>query len=85
MEFYWRGKFIGGDQIAIFPRSRELDSASRAEAVIFVEARRKQFATRGTPLPASDLELVTQRIGRFRRQVDRDRYLDGLRKAGLSD
>jgi len=58
---------------------------SQAEAVIFVEARRKQFATRGTPLPASDLELVTERIERFRRQVDQDRYLDGLRKAGLSD
>ncbi len=58
---------------------------AQAEAIIFAEARRKQLAKRGTPLPASDLELVTERIGRFRRQVDQDRYLDGLRKAGLSD
>jgi adenylate cyclase len=57
---------------------------AQAEAVIFVEARRKQLAKRGTPLPASDLELATERIKRHKRQVDRDRYLDGLRKAGLS-
>ena len=58
---------------------------AQAEAIIFAEARRKQLAKRGTPLPASDLELATERIKRHRRQVDRDRFLDGLRKAGLSD
>jgi adenylate cyclase len=57
----------------------------KAEKALFVEARRKQFAKRRMPLPASDLELVAERLGRFRRQVDQDRYLDGLRKAGLSD
>jgi adenylate cyclase len=58
---------------------------AQAEAIIFAEARRKQLAKRGTPLPASDLELATERIKRHRRQVDQDRFLDGLRKAGLSD
>ena len=58
---------------------------ARAEAAIFVEKRRKQLETRRTPVPAGNLELATERIKRFRRQVDRDRYLDGLRKAGLSD
>ncbi len=58
---------------------------AQAEVAIFVEKRRKQLAKRGTPLPASDLELATERIKRHRRQVDRDRFLDGLRKAGLSD
>jgi adenylate cyclase len=58
---------------------------AQAEVAIFIEARRKQLETRGTSLPASDLELATERIKRLRRQVDRDRYLDGLRKAGLSD
>ena len=57
---------------------------AQAEAIIFAEARRKQLTKRGTPLPASDLELVTERLARFRRQVDQDRFLDGLRKAGLS-
>ena len=58
---------------------------AQAETALFVEARRKQLAERGAALPAGDVELVTERIGRFRRQVDQDRYLDGLRKAGLSD
>ena len=58
---------------------------ARAEAAIFVEKRRKQLETRRTPVPAGNLELATEKIKRFRRQVDRDRYLDGLRKAGLSD
>ncbi len=58
---------------------------ARAEAAIFVEKRRKQLETRRTPVPAGNLELATERIKRFRRQIDRDRYLDGLRKAGLSD
>ena len=57
---------------------------AQAETALFVEERRKQLAKRGTPLPASDLELVTERLARFRRQVDQDRFLDGLRKAGLS-
>ena len=57
---------------------------AQAEIAIFVENRRKQLAESGTPLPDSDLELVRERIERFRRRVDQDRYLDGLRKAGLS-
>ncbi len=57
---------------------------AEAEMADFVEARRKQLSKRGTPLPDSDLELLRERIQRFRRQVDQDRYLDGLRKAGLS-
>ena len=58
---------------------------AQAEWAIFVETRREQLVQSGTPLPASDLELVAERIGRFRRRVDQERYLDGLRKAGLSD
>jgi adenylate cyclase len=58
---------------------------AQAEWAIFVESRRKQLAMSGTPLPASDLELVRERVGRFRRRIDQERYLDGLRKAGLSD
>jgi adenylate cyclase len=58
---------------------------AQAEVTTFVEARRNQLKTRGIPLPASDLELVTERIKRHKRQEDRDRFLEGLRKAGLSE
>ena len=58
---------------------------ARAEAKTFVDARTKQLEVGGAPLPVSDLELAMPKIRRFRRQADRDRYLDGLRKAGLSD
>jgi TolB-like protein/Flp pilus assembly protein TadD len=58
---------------------------ARAAVAIFVETRHKQLAKIGKPLPDSDLELVRERIERFRRRVDQDRYLEGLRKAGLSD
>jgi adenylate cyclase len=57
---------------------------AQAEMAIFVESRRKQLVESGSPLPDSDLDLVRERIERFRRRVDQDRYLDGLRKAGLS-
>ncbi|GMQ77115.1 MAG: adenylate/guanylate cyclase domain-containing protein [Gammaproteobacteria bacterium] len=57
---------------------------ARAEAAMFVEARRRHLESNGTPFPASELELAARRMVRIRRQNDRDRYLDGLRKAGLT-
>lgn len=56
------------------------DAANR-----FVEAARGQLERDGEAVPASDLALTEPKLSRFRRQVDRDHYLDGLRKAGLSD
>jgi len=58
---------------------------ARSEAGNFVEARRRQLETDSKSVPASNLELLTPKIERFRRQADRDHFLDGLRKAGLSD
>ena len=57
---------------------------ARSEARKFVEVRRRQLETDSKSVPTSDLELVTPKIERFRRQADRDHFLDGLRKAGLS-
>jgi adenylate cyclase len=58
---------------------------ARSEARKFVEVRQRQLETDSKPVPNSNLELVTPKIERFSRQADRDRFLDGLRKAGLSD
>jgi adenylate cyclase len=68
---------------AAFGQAGRIEQA-RAELATFIEARRRQLEARGAPIPASDLELATERITRLRRQVDRDRYLDGLSKAGLA-
>jgi TolB-like protein len=57
---------------------------ARSEARKFVEVRLRQLETDSKPVPNSELELVTPKINRFRRQADRDHFLDGLRKAGLS-
>jgi adenylate cyclase len=55
------------------------------EAKRFVEKRRKQLEADGEAVPASDLELAAPKIRRFKYQADRDRFIDGLRKAGLSE
>jgi len=57
---------------------------ARSEARKFVEVRQRQLKTDSKPVPNSDLELVAPKIERFRRQADRDHFLDGLREAGLS-
>ncbi|MCP4981567.1 MAG: tetratricopeptide repeat protein [Gammaproteobacteria bacterium] len=57
---------------------------ARLEARKFIKVRRKQLETDSKSFPNSDMELVAPKIERFRRQADRDRFLDGLRKAGLS-
>jgi len=57
---------------------------ARSEARKFVEVRQRQLGTDSKSIPNSNLELVSPKIERFRRKVDRDCFLDGLRKAGLS-
>jgi adenylate cyclase len=68
---------------AAYAKAGRIDEA-RIEVRKFVEARHRQLETDGKSVPNSDLELVTPKIERFSRQADRDRFLDGLRKAGLS-
>lgn len=57
---------------------------AKTEAIRFVKVRRKQLEARGEHAPASNFELATPKIKRFRRQAERYLFLDGLRKAGLS-
>lgn len=58
---------------------------ARTEAIKFLDVRRKQLEGDGKPVPDNNLDLVSPKLRRFRQQVDRDLFLDGLRKAGLSD
>ena len=58
---------------------------ARREAMKFLEVRRNQLETDGKSIPGNNLDLVSPKLRRFRRQKDRDRFLDGLRKAGLPD
>ena len=69
---------------AAYGQLGQLEEA-RAEAAKYVEKQRQQLRSRNTPAPASDMEMAMERVNRFGRQVDRDRLLDGLRKAGLGD
>ena len=58
---------------------------ARTHAAMFVGTRRKQYEASGNPIPNDDLSLAAERVLRMKREIDRDRYIDGLRKAGLSD
>ena len=69
---------------AAYGQMGQLEEA-RAEAAKYVEKQRQQLQSRNLPAPASDMEMAMERANRFGRQVDRDRLLDGLRKAGLGD
>lgn len=77
------GTWYHANLAAAYGQADRLEEA-RAETALFVDARRKQLARKGIPVPVSDLELVTSGIGRFRRRAEQEHYLDGLRKAGLS-
>ena len=68
---------------AAYAKAGQIEAA-RSEARKFVKARQRQLETDSKPVPNSNLELVTPKIERFKRQADRDHFLEGLRKAGLS-
>lgn len=57
---------------------------ARAEAIKFLDLRRKQLQGDGKPVPDNNLDLVSPKLRRFRQQADRDLFLEGLRKAELS-
>jgi TolB-like protein len=56
---------------------------ARTEIDMFVAARHEEIKSQGRPIPTDNLELAAFRANRYRRQEERDHFLDGLRKAGL--
>ena len=86
-EFRQRGETVPinlANLSAAYGQLGQLEEA-RHYAKRFVDVRRKQLKADDEAVPASELELAAPKLRRFRRQVDRDRFLDGLRKAGLSE
>ncbi len=57
---------------------------ARTEIAAFVEARRRELEERGEQMPVDTIELASFRANRYRQQADRDHFLDGLRRAGLT-
>ncbi len=57
---------------------------ARSEAEAFVRERSRELNENGDALPANTLDLVQARAGRYRDCADREHFLDGLRKAGLT-
>ena len=82
-----RGPWFGSWQslclAAAYAQIGRRDDA-RTELEKFLERRRQELRSRGLPLPSNVLDLAIERANHFKRREDRDRLLDGLRKAGLS-
>jgi TolB-like protein/Tfp pilus assembly protein PilF len=57
---------------------------AQSEAEIFVSERRRELTANGQVAPASTIELARARAERYRNPADREHFLDGLRKAGLT-
>ena len=54
------------------------------EIAAFIEVRRRELEERGEQMPVDTIELASFRANRYRQQADRDHFLDGLRRAGLT-
>lgn len=57
---------------------------ARSEAEAFVRERSRELNENGYVVPVNTLDLVQVRAGRYRNLSDREHFLDGLRKAGLT-
>ncbi|QOZ66401.1 winged helix-turn-helix domain-containing tetratricopeptide repeat protein [Bradyrhizobium arachidis] len=64
----------------------QIDRLSEADIEVraFIRERGLELSERGEALPVNTLELARMRAARYRGPIDRDHFLDGLRKAGLS-
>ncbi|WP_334516668.1 winged helix-turn-helix domain-containing tetratricopeptide repeat protein [Bradyrhizobium sp. AZCC 1693] len=68
---------------ACFAQMDRLGEA-RSEAEAFVSERCRELNANGKAAPAKTLDLARARAERYRDPTDREHFLDGLRKAGLT-
>jgi TolB-like protein len=59
-------------------------SEAHSELEAFISERKRELKERGETLPPSRLHLALSRADRYRNPLDREHFLDGLRKAGLT-
>lgn len=57
---------------------------AQSEADAFVSARRRELNANGQGIPPKSIDLARVRAERYRDIADREHFLDGLRKAGLT-
>jgi adenylate cyclase len=69
---------------ACFAQTGQFQEA-RSEVDAFMSERERELKERGETPPPNRLQLVLSRAERYRNPLDRAHFLDGLRKAGLSD
>jgi tetratricopeptide (TPR) repeat protein len=68
---------------ACYAQMGRLDEA-RSESDAFVSERQRELKDRDEAPPRSRLDLALARADRYRNPLDREHFLDGLRKAGLT-
>jgi TolB-like protein/thioredoxin-like negative regulator of GroEL len=69
---------------ACYAQMGRLDEA-RSESDAFVSERQRELRERGEAALRSRLDFALERADRYRNPLDRQHFLDGLRKAGLAD
>lgn len=68
---------------ACYAQTGRLDEA-RSESEAFISERQRELKERGEAPPRSRLDFGLARADRYRNPLDREHFLDGLRKAGLT-
>ncbi len=68
---------------ACYAQTGRLDEA-RSELDVFISEREREFKDRGETPPGKRIDLALSRADRYRNSLDREHFLDGLRKAGLT-
>jgi TolB-like protein len=68
---------------ACYAQMGRFDEA-RSESDAFISERQRELKERGEAPPRSRLDLAMTRADRYRNPLDREHFLDGLRKAGLT-